>query len=217
MRKDMAMNILLIGDNTEHQTKFKGLLELAFPKALIVDGNLDSAYKLIHNYYDKWNLAIFLPLEFESEMNDLLAACAIVSLPVLCIVRKEARNIYGELLKKGVKGIVGYDSPLDILRNGIKFVKEGGMYFDAMIVKEYDIMPSFDKREMQQIPGLTRREWEIFQLTVKDMTNQEIAESLSINQSTVSVHIKGIVKKTGSKTIRGAVAKGLRYGWLQHI
>ena len=55
----------------------------------------------------------------------------------------------------------------------------------------------------QMQPELSLREIEVLQLLVKGMTNKEIADKLSISQTTVITHRKNIQEKTGIKSLSG--------------
>lgn len=55
----------------------------------------------------------------------------------------------------------------------------------------------------QMQPELSLREIEVLQLLVKGLTNKEIADKLSISQTTVITHRKNIQEKTGIKSLSG--------------
>jgi DNA-binding CsgD family transcriptional regulator len=50
---------------------------------------------------------------------------------------------------------------------------------------------------------LTKREHEIVQLLVSEMTNQQIATQLHLSINTVETHRKNIMKKLGLNTLLG--------------
>ena len=61
-------------------------------------------------------------------------------------------------------------------------------------------------------PGLdmTEREKEILALMVEGLTNNEIAERLTINQSTVKFHVSNILSKLGVTSRTEAVALAVK-------
>jgi DNA-binding CsgD family transcriptional regulator/PAS domain-containing protein len=61
---------------------------------------------------------------------------------------------------------------------------------------------------------LTRREKEIFQLLVRDMTSKEIAGTLNISAATVSNHRKNIFGKTNTTSVLQLLQLGLDKGWI---
>jgi DNA-binding CsgD family transcriptional regulator len=69
-------------------------------------------------------------------------------------------------------------------------------------------------QQLDPLGGLTRRELEIINQLLKDMTNQEIAEALSLSYNTVVTHRKNIFKKlnirSGIGLVLWAIDKGLK-------
>lgn len=59
---------------------------------------------------------------------------------------------------------------------------------------------------------LTKREKEVFELLVKNMTTSEIAEKLFISEKTVRNHISNAMQKLGVKGRAGAVVELLKLG-----
>jgi len=53
----------------------------------------------------------------------------------------------------------------------------------------------YDSRE----PAISERETEIVELVAKGLTNQEIAQALTISKRTVDNHVSNIFTKTGAK------------------
>ena len=53
----------------------------------------------------------------------------------------------------------------------------------------------FDSRE----PAISERETEIVELVARGLTNQEIAQALTISKRTVDNHVSNIFTKTGAK------------------
>ena len=59
---------------------------------------------------------------------------------------------------------------------------------------------------------LTKREKEVFELLVRNMTTGEIAEKLFISEKTVRNHISNAMQKLGVKGRAGAVVELLKLG-----
>jgi len=62
---------------------------------------------------------------------------------------------------------------------------------------------------------LTKREKEVFELLVQDMTTKEIAQKLFISEKTVRNHISNAIQKLGVKGRSQAVVELLRMGELK--
>lgn len=212
------MNILLIADRDEHHSKFKGLLELALPKSNIVDKNINTdPFHLFQNGSDHWSFVLFLPTGSDLKRNELLQICENKKLHVMCIVNEISKDETVSLLGRGVKSLIGFDAPMDVLRNGIKFVREGGIYLDPKISKEINLKSALKDAQQEEFPTFTKRQWEVFRLVAKGCTKDEIAAELTLKPSTVQNHMKKITLITNSKTLAGAVSKGHFNGWLKNI
>ena len=59
----------------------------------------------------------------------------------------------------------------------------------------WGIDPVYDSRE----PAISERETEIVELVARGLTNQEIAQALTISKRTVDNHVSNIFTKTGAK------------------
>lgn len=59
---------------------------------------------------------------------------------------------------------------------------------------------------------LTKREKDVFELLVLNMTTKEIAKELSISEKTVRNHISNAMQKLGCKGRAGAVIELLKLG-----
>lgn len=63
--------------------------------------------------------------------------------------------------------------------------------------------------------SLTKREEQIVQLTSEDLSNQQIADLLTLSIKTVEAHKFNILKKTGYRSIGGLIALLFRQGLLK--
>lgn len=57
---------------------------------------------------------------------------------------------------------------------------------------------------------LTKREREVFELLIKNLTTKEIAEKLKISEKTVRNHISNVMQKLGVKGRSSAVVELLK-------
>ena len=62
--------------------------------------------------------------------------------------------------------------------------------------------------------GLTRRELEVLGLVARGMSNQQIAESLTISEHTVHRHVSNLLGKLGVSSRTAAVAQAPQLGLL---
>lgn len=59
---------------------------------------------------------------------------------------------------------------------------------------------------------LTKREKEVFELLIKNMTTKEIADKLFITEKTVRNHISNVMQKLGVRARSGALVELIKLG-----
>ena len=118
-------------------------------------------------------------------------------------------EIRKELVTAGIQcGIDGYlpkDVDLDILREAIRTVKDGGRYFNEAITNLV-FEDFYQKKKLTNTNGkitlpndLTKREQEVLALVASGKSNQEVADDLFISTKTVDTHKNHILDKLGLK------------------
>ena len=102
------------------------------------------------------------------------------------------------VLKAGVEGIIGKDSPPERIQFAIKKVLAGNSYLmngaaDALL-REYQ---KGETHEEAQALSLSAREMQVMEHLARGETNAEIAAGLFISESTIRTHIQRILHKIG--------------------
>ncbi|WP_152534820.1 response regulator transcription factor [Bacillus cihuensis] len=124
------MNMLLVGPQ-DLRMRWHSLFEVFFPKVKILEE--DTKDNILKETNEVFKLVVFLPQEMDNFFLQYLSSLQNKSVPILCMVDKVNFKDYHTLLSNGVSGIISQDSSLDILRNAIHLVSDGGMYFEASI------------------------------------------------------------------------------------
>lgn len=114
------------------------------------------------------------------------------------------------VIKAGAQGYLLKDSSKQELIYGIETVLNGETYF-ADQVKDTLIAGFRSEKVITEI-RLTTREKDILQLICREMTTQEIADSLFISSHTVESHRKNLIAKTGVKSSVGLVKFAIENG-----
>ena len=109
-------------------------------------------------------------------------------------IHNEIEYLY-KALDNDVDGYVLKDSELDILKNAIFTVYNGGKYYQeelAPLVREYKV----DNNKTENLVELlSEREIQVLGLITKGYLNREIGSMLEISEKTVKNHISNIFKK----------------------
>ena len=100
------------------------------------------------------------------------------------------------------------DASSDIIITAIQTVYAGQQYLQETI--KVRLLNSFSQQTTAHI--ITRREKEILQLIVDELTNQEIADKLFLSLRTVENHRNNLLQKLDVKNTAGLVKMALRDG-----
>lgn len=120
-----------------------------------------------------------------------------------------------KLVKEGIKGYMLKNSGQDEILQAINKIKNGGTYFDPHIVELMMNGQTNTKPNKEGIhPSLSRREKEILQLIISELTSSEIAAKLFIGVGTVESHRRNMISKLGVRNTAGLVSAAYEYGLL---
>lgn len=119
-----------------------------------------------------------------------------------------------KMLETGVHGYILKNCDKEELKAGIIQVMNGEDYFSNSVAHE--IVEALAKRKgaegaLVEIP-LSQREKEVLRLMMKEYSNGEIANELSISTRTVDAHRRNLMEKTGSKGVVGLVIYAIEKG-----
>ncbi len=104
-------------------------------------------------------------------------------------------------LKLGVRGIVGANQNIRVLKRAIQQVFEGGVWLNQRLMDQLLSGGSTPKNGSNgshpgsRVHDLTKRELEIIELVGAGSTNKGIAGSLTISEATVRHHLSSIYSK----------------------
>ncbi len=123
-------------------------------------------------------------------------------------------------LQAGACAYVMKDISTDVLRMIIKTVADGAMWLDPQVVpilreKNCGVVPPRQmSRAMfkEQHANLTQREYEVLKLVVDGLSNNEIAQELTISEHTAKAHVCNIIQKLVVDDRTQAAVKALKEG-----
>jgi DNA-binding NarL/FixJ family response regulator len=106
-----------------------------------------------------------------------------------------------QALPKGIRAKVDLSISPDELRQAVEAVNCG---------KVWGIEP-----DTQVQPILSERELEILALLTKGLRDRDIADRLTISESTVKFHMNNVLKKLKAQTRYQALHQAIVNGWIQ--
>jgi two-component system, NarL family, response regulator DesR len=104
-----------------------------------------------------------------------------------------------------VMGLIGKNSPSDLLALGVRKVASGERFIDpdlALLALSSEESP------------LTARESEVLRLAAEGMPTREIAERLALSVGTVRNHLNAVSRKTDARNRIDAIRIAREAGWL---
>lgn len=117
-----------------------------------------------------------------------------------------------ELLLGGAKGFLEKDECFDDLPRAILTVSMGGIWIDA---KWFEFHLAKVYQQLKNSDETYKHRWlEILQLVDQGLTNNQIAEKLSISERMVRYHMGAILKQLHAGNRHEAVKIAIQKGWL---
>jgi DNA-binding NarL/FixJ family response regulator len=161
-------------------------------------------------------------------VNGLDAAKAILSLPdvrakVIMITTFDLDEYVHAAITAGASGFLLKDTRAEVLADAVRTVAGGEALLAPSILRRLvahhtpvspDAQPPGNGRATPHFPQLTERELEVFRLVGSGASNQEIARTLWISESTVKTHTTRLFAKLGLRDRAQAVVLAYESGLL---
>ena len=144
-----------------------------------------------------WVLDACFPLATtEALISEILGPSP--ELRVLTLVDELTKATAFPLLRLGVKGILTYAEARTQLLTAIAAVARGGIWVPREILSSFldgllGSRPSL--RTVSSPPGLSRREQDVLDALLRNLSNKEIGLRLSIYERTVKFHVSNLLSK----------------------
>lgn len=206
---------LLIAD--DHRILLDGIVGLLQSvDSFVVAGTAGNGYEVLEltdkNEYDICLLDINMPKLDGLETARLLKQKH-PEIKIIMLTTYNDKEIISELVHIGVSGYLLKNSGQQELIEAVKKVWAGRYYFSEDV--EQIIINEVAQRQKKETIRLTVREQEVFDLLVKDYTNDKIAASLHISHRTVETHRKNIMQKTDTHSLAGLIRFAYSKGFIK--
>jgi DNA-binding NarL/FixJ family response regulator len=118
---------------------------------------------------------------------------------VLMLTTFDLNEYVYEALRAGASGFLLKDVPAEQLVAGIQVVARGEALLAPSItrrlIEEFAKHAPVERAAPKEIEELTTREFEVFKLVARGMSNAEIAAELIVSETTVKTHVARILMK----------------------
>ena len=122
-------------------------------------------------------------------------------------------------LRAGASGFLLKHAPPEELLLGVRAAADGGALLSPQVtrrlVAEFAARRPAARRPPPELARLTPREREVLDLVICGRSNTEIAEALTVSQSTVKTHLGHILDKLGLRDRVQAVVFGYEHGLVE--
>ncbi len=197
--RDEAFQIA--GCAADAETAIQGIAELA-PDVVLLDLQLpgSDAFRVLNEVINR---------PFDSSLSEP---------KVLVMGRDNAEAFQLEAARRGAQGFLCKAEGVSALTNAICAVMAGEVWFSRQIVaqtlREYTRLLRQVEERSRPSNVLSPREREILALVARGLTNQRIAEDLTMSLGTVKVHIRNIFQKLDLPNRTEAAVYALKEGLL---
>jgi len=136
------------------------------------------------------------------------------TLKIICLTSFLQVSFIKAMLRNGADGYLFKNATTEELIEAIHCVHKEQRYL-AKEVNDLLIKDGLDNNKKSRffIPRLTRRETEVLDMIIDELTNQKIAEKLYISLSTVETHRMNLSAKLGAKNTAGIVRNAIKFGF----
>jgi DNA-binding NarL/FixJ family response regulator len=102
-------------------------------------------------------------------------------------------------LRMGVKGVLAYSEANHQLSRAVEAVAGGGFWVPRTLLSRFvaSILASTGHRPLSSSADISRREKEILDKLMENLSNKEIANNLRISERTVKFHVSNLLAKHG--------------------
>jgi DNA-binding NarL/FixJ family response regulator len=127
-------------------------------------------------------------------------------LKVLALSNYDEFSYINSMLKEGANGYILKNIEPSALIQAIQTVLAGSQYYsNEVALKLIEPAKANEKMDLALQSGLTPRETEVLRMIARELTNDEIAQSLFISKRTVDTHRQNILKKLHVKNTAGLI------------
>jgi len=184
----VTLRLIIADDHALFRQGLKSLLLLQPDTEVVAE--IDSANDVIPTVTATNCDILLLDLQMDRWMMEDIPQLASLTNVIVLTASESAENGV-RALRLGAKGIVQKRFAIETLMMAVRSVGDGLVWMPPMVQTEFARQESTSGKE------LTPRESEIVRYVASGLRNNEVAERLSITESTVKTHLNNIFQKLG--------------------
>lgn len=208
------IRVLLADD---HPIVMQGFALSLATMAIEVVGQVTSPADAIESYETLQPDVLMMDLRFGEKLTGLDAAKAVLArhpgANILFLSQFDQDALIKQTYSIGGRGFLTKDISASDLAQAVTDASSGESYFMDRIAKRLASLSV--KGDQSPVAVLDAREFEIFLLTAKGRTNQEMAEHLALSQKTISNVTHSLKEKLGTNRIADLTLLAVKYGYIE--
>jgi two-component system NarL family response regulator len=182
------LRLIIADDHALFRQGLKSLLQLQADTQVVAE--IESADDVEAVVSDTDSDVLLLDLQMDRWMMEDIARLSRLTNVIVLTASESAENGV-RALRLGAKGVVQKRFAIETLMMAVRSVAEGMVWMPPTVQTE------FARQESSSGKELTPRESEIVRYVASGLRNIEVAERLSITESTVKTHLNNIFQKLG--------------------
>jgi two-component system invasion response regulator UvrY len=208
------IRVLLADD---HPIVMQGFALSLASMAIDVVGQVTSPTEAIESYESLQPDVVMMDLRFGEKLTGLDAAKTILArhpgANILFLSQFDQDALIKQTYSIGGRGFLTKDISASDLAQAVTDANSGENYFMDRIAKRLASLSV--KGDQSPVALLDAREFEIFLLTAKGRTNQEMADHLGLSQKTISNVTHSLKDKLGTNRIADLTLLAVKYGYIE--
>lgn len=208
------IRVLLADD---HPIVMQGFALSLATMAIDVVGQVTSPTEAVDSYEKLQPDVLMMDLRFGEKLTGLDAAKTILArhpkANILFLSQFDQDALIKQTYSIGGRGFLTKDISASDLAQAVTDASSGESYFLDRIAKRLASLSV--KGDQSPVALLDSREFEIFLLTAKGRTNQEMAEHLGLSQKTISNVAHSLKEKLGTNRIADLTLLAVKHGYIE--
>lgn len=121
------------------------------------------------------------------------------NLRLLVMLEKLSEDTVFALLQLGVQGFVSFSEAMLQLPRAIQMIMQGGYWVPRTLLSKFveSMLQKQKPRPANSSSPMSKREREVLEALVNNLSNKEIANTLNISERTVKFHVSNLLSKFG--------------------
>ena len=119
---------------------------------------------------------------------------------IIVVAESVSESAAFNLLKLGVKGLLTHEQLEKELSSAVAAIALGGYWVPRVLLSKFVdslLKTKRAKPSLESATGLTRRQKDVMNGLLANLSNKEIADSLNISERTVKFHVSALLEKFG--------------------